>query len=221
MFLDNSFVKKMFNCFDKLFGVDSYRYLNRLRGKAAEKRFSSESPPSQESSLALQKKTDELLKNRQNIKLHLGCGKVRLDGYINIDLRQTSATDLECDISRLPFPDETIESIATYHVIEHLPRHDVPKALKEWYRVLSGGGKLIIECPNFDEAVREYLEGNESRIDNIFGHQRFDGDTHLFGYNPKRLKHMLQEAGFKEPIESQPQDYHKDLEPCMRIEASK
>ena len=57
--------------------------------------------------------------------------------------------------------------------------------------------------------------------DNIFGLQRFPGDTHVFGYNFKRLKAIVQWAGFTHITEAQPQDYHKDLEPCMRLEAKK
>ena len=75
--------------------------------------------------------------------------------------------------------------IETYHVIEHLNRHDLPIALKEWRRVLIVGGRLIIECPDFDEAIKEYIQGNEKRINNIFGLQRFPGDVHQFGYNLK------------------------------------
>ncbi len=77
----------------------------------------------------------------------------------------------------------------------------------------------MIECPDFDGAVRDYLAGDESRIDNIFGLQRFDGDTHRFGYNVGRLTRLLSEAGFSQITPAEPQDYHKDLEPCLRIEA--
>ena len=128
--------------------------------------------------------------------LHLGCGTRRFQGYANIDLRKTKATDLVCDIKKLPYPDASVDLIETYHVIEHLPRNDMPKALNEWFRVIVPGGGLIIECPDFDKVVLEYIEGNEIRIDNIFGLQRFHGDAHLFGYNFKRLKKILKDAGF-------------------------
>lgn len=123
-----------------------------------------------------------------NIRLHLGCGNRRLDDHINIDLRKTEATDLVCNIKKLPYSNGSARLIETYHVIEHLPRHDLPKALKEWFRILAPKGKLIIECPDFDKTVKEYIKGDEKRIDNIFGLQRFAGDTHMFGYNFKRLR---------------------------------
>jgi predicted SAM-dependent methyltransferase len=154
-------------------------------------------------------------------KLHLGCGNNRLEGYVNIDWRKTRATDLVCDIKKLPYPDGSISSIETYHVIEHLPRHDLPKALREWHRVLAPGGRLVIECPDFDEAAREYLDGNDKRLDNIFGLQRFLGDAHMFGYNLKRLESVLSDAGFENVRSAEPTDYHKEEEPCMRVEAAK
>jgi len=161
------------------------------------------------------------IKDKTLLKLHLGCGGRHLEGYINIDLRKTTATDVVCNIRKLPYPDNSIELIENYHVIEHLPRHDLPKALKEWFRVISPGGVLIVECPDFDKAVKEYIEGDEKRINNIFGLQRFPGDTHMFGYNFKGLKKILEKAGFRDIQKREPQDYHTKDEPCLRVECFK
>jgi len=155
------------------------------------------------------------------LRLHLGCGEQRIKDYINIDWRKTRATDLVCNILKLPYPDASVDVIETYHVIEHLPRHDLPEALKEWFRAMVPGGTLIIECPDFDEAVKEYSEGNEKRINNIFGLQRFPGDTHLFGYNAKRLKELLEEAEFQDVQNEEPRDYHVKDEPCLRVKCVK
>jgi len=155
------------------------------------------------------------------LRLHLGCGAQRISGYVNIDWRKTRATDIVCNILKIPYPDATVDVIETYHVIEHLPRHELPKALKEWFRAMVPGAMLILECPDFDKAVKEYLEGNEKRIDNIFGLQRFPGDTHLFGYNAKRLKKILEEAGFKDVQNEDPTDYHMKDEPCLRVKCFK
>ena len=161
------------------------------------------------------------LNQKRPLHLHLGCGKRSLKGYVNIDWRKTKATDLVCNILKIPYPDNAVDTIEIYHVIEHLPRHELPKALKEWFRVMLPGGQLIIEYPDFDQAVKEYLKGNENRIDNIFGLQRFSGDTHLFGYNFKRLRKLLEQAGFTNIKNVIPTDYHVETEPCLRIECSK
>lgn len=161
------------------------------------------------------------IKNKRPLRLHLGCGNQHIEGYINIDFRKTKATDLVCDIVKLPYPDNSVELIETYHVIEHLPRHDLPKTLKEWHRILTPAGKLIIECPDFDADVREYMGGNEKRLGSIFGLQRYPGDSHLFGYNFERLTKLLKDAGFEHIQRREPQDYHAGDEPCLRAECIK
>jgi len=47
---------------------------------------------------------------------------------------------------RLPFADASFDIILCNHVIEHVP--DTPSALAELYRVLRGGGLLIVGVPN-------------------------------------------------------------------------
>ncbi|MFX1264155.1 MAG: methyltransferase domain-containing protein [Promethearchaeota archaeon] len=161
------------------------------------------------------------IKNKRPLRLHLGCGNQHIEGYMNIDFRKTKATNLVCDIAKLPYPDNSVELIETYHVVEHLPRHDLPKVLKEWHRVLTPAGKLIIECPDFDEDVKEYMRGKEKLLDSIFGLQRFPGDSHLFGYNFRRLEKLLKDANFEDIQRREPQDYHAKNEPCLRVECTK
>lgn len=161
------------------------------------------------------------IKDKSPLRLHLGCGGRRIEGYVNVDWRMTPATDLVCDIRELPFGPNSADRIECYHVIEHLPRHDLLSTLRKWHKILIPGGKLIIECPDFDKAVKEYLRGNEDRLNNIFGLQRFPGDLHYFGYNLKRLKGVLEKAGFKNIQKKEPQDYHSKEEPCLRVECEK
>jgi len=161
------------------------------------------------------------LKPPKGLKLNLGCGSHAIEGFMNIDWIKTEAADLVCDIRKLPFPDSSVEVIEAYHVIEHFPRNEVSFVLKEWRRVLLPSGRLILEFPDFDKAVKEYLEGKQERLDSIFGLQRFSGDAHFFGYNLKRLSKLLNDAGFIE-VESRPaQDYHCGNEPCLRLECRK
>lgn len=161
------------------------------------------------------------LKRPKNLRLHLGCGSKHFDGYVNVDLWISEATDVICDITRLPWPDNSAVAVESYHVVEHISHQKISQTLKEWYRVLQPDGTLIVECPHFDEAIKEYLEGNEERLLNIFGRQRFSGDTHLYGYNPKRLIRYLQEAGFSDFIEGNPQSSQTLDEPSFRIECKK
>ncbi|MFH1081607.1 MAG: methyltransferase domain-containing protein [Pseudomonadota bacterium] len=155
------------------------------------------------------------------LALHLGCGRQRLKGFLNIDMIPSPAVDLLCDSRRLPIAAGAVSRIETYHMIEHLPRHDFLEALFEWNRVLEEGGVLVIECPDFDATVKEYIEGKKFRINNIFGLQRHPGDYHLFGYTFNDLAEMLQGIGFRKIRQETPTDYHAPDEPSLRISAVK
>jgi predicted SAM-dependent methyltransferase len=155
------------------------------------------------------------------LRLHLGCGRRHLDGYVNIDLNLSKATDYVGDIKKLPCPNDSSKRIECYHVIEHISHKKVKKYVKEWHRVLVEGGELVIECPNFDKTIDEYMSGKEERIFNIYGRQRFPGDTHKFGYNRNRLKNLLKECGFEKVVSERAKDYHSEEEPCIREVAYK
>ena len=157
----------------------------------------------------------------QPLNLHLGCGQRRIEGFLNIDIIPSSSVDLLCDSRRLPFPADSVSRIETYHMIEHLPRHDFFEALFEWNRVLEEGGILVIECPDFDATIKEYIEGKKFRINNIFGLQRHPGDYHLFGYTFENLAEILQGLGFREIRQEKPTDYHAPDEPSLRLTAVK
>lgn len=160
-------------------------------------------------------------KKPKKLQLHLGCGAKHVDGYINVDLWLSEATDVISDITKLPWPDNSTAIIECYHVLEHISHLNIRNTLKEWYRVSEPGGRLIIEAPYFDEAVKEYLAGNEERLINVFGRQRFPGDAHLYGYNPERLIKHLQEAGFSYFTQSPPQSSQSLDEPSFRVECRK
>jgi predicted SAM-dependent methyltransferase len=168
-----------------------------------------------------QHRTRRQLRTGQATRLHLGCGHRRFDGYVNIDMKITRATDYVGDISHLPCPDGTVERIETYHVIEHIPHPHALQVVTEWCRALKPGGTLVVECPDFDEGIRQYLSGDERMLGSIYGWQRYEGDTHYYGYNVERLSALLLSAGFAQVLEGEPTDYHKDTEPCLRVEAVK
>ena len=175
------------------------------------------------------------------LKLHLGCGEIPLDGYVNMDVRKTPAVDLIGDIRELPFADDSVETIETYHTFEHLPvclqtsvdavygekYGALIEVLKEWRRVLKINGLLVIEMPDFDKVLEEYQSATEERKEelllSIYGSFRNndDSDYHRWGANEHRWRYMLEKAGFRYIKFCEPQDYHTKTSPCLRVEAVK
>src|SRR5438270_6571152 len=73
-------------------------------------------------------------------KLHLGCGGVRFEGWVNIDLNTTSSIDVAWDITkRLPFENESCTFIYNEHLLEHLNVEQAQLFLADCYRLLVAG----------------------------------------------------------------------------------
>ncbi len=53
--------------------------------------------------------------------------------------------DIVSDICSIPEPDESFDAILCTEVFEHIP--DPPSALKEFFRLLKPGGKIILTAP--------------------------------------------------------------------------
>jgi predicted SAM-dependent methyltransferase len=92
---------------------------------------------------------------RRDLKLHLGCGTVHLDGWVNID-REPRA-DLTADVRRpLPFGDGAARLIYHEHLMEHLTLDEGRRCLRDWFRLLQPGGTLRIATPDLAYVVERY-----------------------------------------------------------------
>ncbi|WP_088892090.1 glycosyltransferase [Leptolyngbya ohadii] len=157
------------------------------------------------------------------VKLHLGCGRKVKEGYLNIDAHVSAPGILRMDIFNLDFPEASVDEIFTEHMLEHLSKFEVPVALQEWARVLKPNGKLMMNLPNLEWCLREWLAKPESdrwgwQLDTIFGLQTHPGEFHKTGFTKPRLIHLLREAGFNHiTIE----DYWSHEQGCFWVEASK
>ena len=145
------------------------------------------------------------------IKLNLGCGDKLLPGYINIDVavtRRGKSPDLITDIRNLAcIPNDFADEVLSVHVIEHFYQWEVEPILREWARVLKPGGKIIVECPNLENAAREFLKNADSAAMGGSDGQRsmwvFYGDpswrdplmVHRWGYTPISLAVALNAVG--------------------------
>lgn len=147
-------------------------------------------------------------KRLHQLKLHLACGHDYTEGYINVDLYapEDAKCDVRFDVMKLPYPDNSIDEIKAFHIIEHFHFFEVKDVLNEWYRVLKPGGRLWIETPDFLESCRSFVEGSPTmniedwRIllyNHFFAHPWVPGQTHKFLFTESQLTTNLSWAGFK------------------------
>lgn len=155
------------------------------------------------------------------IKLHLGCGNMKLQGYLNIDIRQTPATDMIGDIRALKFEPESVDEILGYHVIEHMTYQDAIRSLSLWHCILKKGSRLILEWPDLEKICRSIIMGCSDDILHLYGANRFPYDMHQWGYTEKTMKELLEKIGFTDIKVSEGTDYHIKECPCLRVEGNK
>jgi len=86
----------------------------------------------------------------REVRLHLGCGKSILPGWVNLDARPLPGVDVvfdldDCARTPLPFPDDSVDEILASHVIEHLSR-PLP-FMQELHRVAKPGARAVFRVP--------------------------------------------------------------------------
>ncbi len=133
------------------------------------------------------------------MKLHLGCGKRHIPGYIHIDAVDYPHIDHVATIDNLSFVvDNSVDVIYTCHVLEHFKRRDVVRVLREWYRVLKPQGILRTSVPDFAALVEIYRRTSDLNlvIGPLFGRQDYLYNIHYNVFDFASLRHDLEEAGF-------------------------
>ena len=165
------------------------------------------------------------------LKLHVGCGDNLKPGYVNIDEFNEKA-DLVIPIQKLNYPDDSVDRIEGYMVIEHLSPWDARDFVRNAYRMLRRGGVLVLECPDLVKVCRlivalsgdpDELEQGAFGLRGIFGEPRREmtiGDYHKWGYTPSTLTGLVRRAGFSEVAVGDGVSHNYPLRD-MRVEAVK
>ena len=97
------------------------------------------------------------LKTHKIKKLHVGCGKNILPGWLNCDINGPVYLDVK---KNLPFFNDVFNYIFCEHLIEHLSLKKGVYFLGECFRVLKLGGVIRISTPNLFYIMLTYLDKN-------------------------------------------------------------
>ena len=172
------------------------------------------------------------------VKLNVGCGPEKIDGYIGCDLLPGPAVDKVCPADKLPFDNESVDEILAEHLIEHLTFYDFNRTMYEWARVLKPEGFLVLEFPDLLGLCKQFIESNEYQryhtykgqwpiIAHLYGHQRGKNrdeemsQVHKSGYTYEYIKEVLIGLGFYSDIPQRTPKKATPYSPVIRIEAQK
>jgi predicted SAM-dependent methyltransferase len=137
------------------------------------------------------------------LKLNLGCGSDKKQGFTNVDIRPEVKPDLVHNLENVPYPfkGDSIEEIIAKDVLEHVSYRKIEIVLKEWYRILQGGGKIYIQTPDMmalaNRVILTKVYGWFDMSYWIYGAQDYPDNTHKTAFTIPELQKLLEQIGFK------------------------
>ena len=157
--------------------------------------------------------------------LHVGCGPqnqssclgFNYDNWkeIRFDIDKNVKPDIEGTLTDMKLVKTgSVDAVYSSHNIEHIFPHEVPIALREFYRVLKEDGIAVISCPDLQsvceavaqdkllEPLYESHSGPICPIDILYGSRKMIAKgneymAHKGGFTYSTLKRAFFEAGFK------------------------
>jgi SAM-dependent methyltransferase len=173
----------------------------------------------------------------QELKLHIGCGKNPLTGWVNIDV---FPAPLAMNVQwGLPFAPASTRYVFVSHLLEHLffPR-DVKPFMAELRRVLAPGGVVRLVVPDIEQCIEAYVKNdatffgnrretwpwwpeNPTRLEDFLAYAGAGAEpaylfeSHKYGYDFETLSRVLADAGFKGITRS---SYMASVHPELRVD---
>jgi len=179
-----------------------------------------------------------------DIKVEIGGGNRKLDGWVNLD-HHLNNFDIMFD--EIPIEDNSVRVFYMSHVIEHIPMCKARECMAKIRKKLKKGGRLRIVCPDLKQMVEAYIRNDpdyfikapptidKSHAELGIGGMllnsiiSFGSDTYLFDSKEKRnitgiahicaydfdmLQKLLSKVGFEKIEKSQ---YDKNIDPKNNV----
>lgn len=157
--------------------------------------------------------------------LHVGCGAYNPEklpeGFrgaeweeIRLDIDAKVNPDIVSSMTDMPMVETgSMDALFSSHNVEHLYRHQVPGALKEFFRVIKPGGQVMITLPDvqtvsayiaegvLDDSLYDSPAGPIAPVDILYGWTASIAQgnhfmAHKTGFTAKTLAQHLLAAGF-------------------------
>lgn len=119
------------------------------------------------------------------MKINIGSGFKRIEGFLNVDDDPLVSPDFLVNLEKdkLPFEDNSVESVIAHHILEHIGDNFIP-LMQEIYRVCSHGAIIDIKVPHHFHEVY-YGDPTHKRPITVNGMLLFDKkrcEQHILDY---------------------------------------
>lgn len=96
------------------------------------------------------------------MKLNLGAGYTKYDGFLNVDSDYRTNPDYVVDLDKdtLPMPTNSVSEVKAFHIFEHLGAGFF-KFLQELYRVCKNGAIIHVKVPHHRH---DYFVGDPTHV---------------------------------------------------------
>ncbi len=147
-----------------------------------------------------------------DLKINYGCGTTRQPGYINVDVRNTHATDVVAGLPELAVCLKgCCSEVYMSHVLEHFGspgkamrkgNNDVLGAILAVKKMLIDSGTIRIAVPDFKILCQMYVNGEvplyPKLLGRISGEQEYPENLHKCVFDYEFLEFCLTYCGFED-----------------------
>ena len=98
-------------------------------------------------------KIKKIIEENQGIRLDIGCGENKMEGFVGMDIRPMNGVDIVQDLEKFPWslPNDCVTVAVASHVVEHInPAGGIfLKFMDEVWRVLKPDAEFMIAAPYY------------------------------------------------------------------------